>query len=247
MANISVRRSIRWLPEDASEPTSTIVLTSPGRHFVDVRILVSHPHVDVGANERLALLPLHGLDWAFAGTSTHQPKPDGTAHSQWRHWIDSRTLDPDSVIDQGDMYQQKGGTTLETGTMVNPATGIETDYEEVWKDVKPQSTGRDQSVRCVVLQTISDDHSRVRGKAILLGQFCQCILRTDDTNIFVERWQFDRDAGWKRMAKFGQAGDSACEELIKKTTWEVGQEVSISNISWHVVESHQLSDCAVGK
>lgn len=36
---ISIRKSIRWLPGVASEPTSTIVLTSPQRHFVDLRIL----------------------------------------------------------------------------------------------------------------------------------------------------------------------------------------------------------------
>lgn len=40
MADISVRESIRWKPDEASEPTSTLVLTSPGRHFVDVRILL---------------------------------------------------------------------------------------------------------------------------------------------------------------------------------------------------------------
>jgi hypothetical protein len=37
--SISIRRSIRWLPGEASEPTSTMVLTSPERRFVDLRIL----------------------------------------------------------------------------------------------------------------------------------------------------------------------------------------------------------------
>ena len=39
--HISVRESIRWLPDEASEPTSTIVLTSPGRLFVDLRFYKS--------------------------------------------------------------------------------------------------------------------------------------------------------------------------------------------------------------
>jgi hypothetical protein len=39
MAGVSIRKSIRWLPEDASEPTSTIVLSSAERRFVDIRIL----------------------------------------------------------------------------------------------------------------------------------------------------------------------------------------------------------------
>jgi hypothetical protein len=39
MCDISIREYIRWLPDEASEPTSTIVLTTPQRRFVDVRIL----------------------------------------------------------------------------------------------------------------------------------------------------------------------------------------------------------------
>lgn len=37
--NISVRESIRWLPNEASEPTTTLVLTSAENRFVDIRIL----------------------------------------------------------------------------------------------------------------------------------------------------------------------------------------------------------------
>lgn len=42
MGSISVRRSIQWLPDDPApvEPTSTVVLTSPGKRFVDIRILL---------------------------------------------------------------------------------------------------------------------------------------------------------------------------------------------------------------
>lgn len=37
--NISIRESIRWLPNDADEPTTTLVLTSAENRFVDIRIL----------------------------------------------------------------------------------------------------------------------------------------------------------------------------------------------------------------
>jgi hypothetical protein len=47
MGSISIRKSIRWLPDEASEPTSTIVLTSPQRRFVDLRILGPAPHLEV--------------------------------------------------------------------------------------------------------------------------------------------------------------------------------------------------------
>jgi hypothetical protein len=39
MCDISVREYIRWLPDEPSEPTSTIVLTTPERRFVDIRVL----------------------------------------------------------------------------------------------------------------------------------------------------------------------------------------------------------------
>jgi hypothetical protein len=39
MCDISIREYIRWLPDERDEPTSTIVLTTPERRFVDIRIL----------------------------------------------------------------------------------------------------------------------------------------------------------------------------------------------------------------
>jgi hypothetical protein len=39
MCDISIREYIRWLPDAPGEPTTTIVLTTPERRFVDLRIL----------------------------------------------------------------------------------------------------------------------------------------------------------------------------------------------------------------
>lgn len=44
MGTISIREHIRWIPDPESEPTSTIVLTSPGHRFVDLRILRPENH-----------------------------------------------------------------------------------------------------------------------------------------------------------------------------------------------------------
>lgn len=51
MGSISFREHIRWIPDEASEPTSTIVLTSPQRRFVDLRILKSAPTADAAQSE----------------------------------------------------------------------------------------------------------------------------------------------------------------------------------------------------
>lgn len=37
--SISIREGIRWLPDPVTEPTRTVVLTSPENRFVDIRIL----------------------------------------------------------------------------------------------------------------------------------------------------------------------------------------------------------------
>ncbi|KAK3379056.1 hypothetical protein B0T24DRAFT_145050 [Lasiosphaeria ovina] len=132
MGDISIREYIRWLPDAASEPTSTIVLTSPGRRFVDLRILNPPPGQQAQGSERL---PLSRLDWAIAGTSESWPLEaspstgsanEGASRAQWRHWIDSRTADTRGLVDEGVNYPQPpdGAKTLEKGRMVNPASPV---------------------------------------------------------------------------------------------------------------------------
>ncbi|RYP10426.1 hypothetical protein DL764_000609 [Monosporascus ibericus] len=77
MACISIREHIRWLPGPPEENTSTVVLTSPGRRFVDIRILLrpggARAHVsspDGGAS-------------AKAATITGEGAPDLCPHVAW--------------------------------------------------------------------------------------------------------------------------------------------------------------------
>ncbi|KAK0216042.1 hypothetical protein IW262DRAFT_1276706 [Armillaria fumosa] len=115
MASISYRDSIRWLPDEASEPSDTVVLSSPKSNvFVDVRFIK-------GTKD---------LDWAFAGYRSVL----GPNATQFVHLIDSRTLDALSVDDRGTNSALPDGRTLETGEMVNPATGNITAYEEIWRE-----------------------------------------------------------------------------------------------------------------
>ncbi|KAK8124674.1 uncharacterized protein PG998_000433 [Apiospora kogelbergensis] len=109
------------------ENTSTIVLTSPKRHFVDVRLRI--PLQKEGGSQQ--------LDWAFAGTSSHDAAAS-PPHSVFRHWVDSRHEDAEAVVDEGDMVpSQNPGETVESGSMVNPDTGVLQPYEECWLDGEP--------------------------------------------------------------------------------------------------------------
>jgi hypothetical protein len=130
--NISTRAFIQWLPDPPSEPTSTEVLTSRQKFFVDIRIL---------KKEGNSPSPLSSdIDWAFAGRSeSHQNEPTGTTSTRWHHTVDSRFLaHPESVIDQAQMLPEdpETGIALEKGSMVNPGTGVETAYVEGWRETE---------------------------------------------------------------------------------------------------------------
>ncbi|KAK6841636.1 hypothetical protein PG987_002496 [Apiospora arundinis] len=129
--SISVRKYIKWGDTFPVENTSTIVLTSPKRHFVDVRLRIP---LEKGV---VARDPAQ-LDWAFAGTSSHDAGAS-PPHSVFRHWVDSRHEDAEAVVDEGDMVpSQQPGETVESGQMVNPDTGVMQAYEECWLDGEPE-------------------------------------------------------------------------------------------------------------
>ncbi|TIC94158.1 hypothetical protein CH35J_009862 [Colletotrichum higginsianum] len=237
MGSISFREHIRWIPDEASEPTSTIVLTSPQRRFVDLRILKSAPTADAAQTTHAA----GRLEWGIAGTSSSTLRDDGAGgqvrHSRWEHWIDSRTTDPENAADEGDMYEQADGLTLEKGRMVNPATGEETDYEELWRDVEPAAVvgGGGKAVECIVLR-FEDEQAGARGSVVWLGRFCQGISRVGE-DVTAERWEWRDDGGWRRTMRIGERG-LPCEALLKTgALLTVGAHVVHEDLVWDVLES----------
>ena len=232
MTDISVRRHIRWPPAPPSEPTSTVVLTSPSRHFVDVRILApTGPREGGGDLDRR-------LDWAFAGTSTSRPGQEpGTRHAVWKHWVDSNTAEPEMVRDEAFVRENcgPGGSELETGRMVNPETGIEAEYEEAWSSLEPLAElGSKGRPICVVLRT-RDDERGVRGMVIRLGQFCQGILRDGDAAT-VERWEWKRESGWTLTARFGEARLPVGALLGNSQRFKVEDAVDDGTRIWKIIE-----------
>ncbi|KAJ9150318.1 hypothetical protein NKR23_g3728 [Pleurostoma richardsiae] len=231
MGSISTRSHIRWLPDPASEPTSTLVLTSPGRRFVDVRVLKPALRDDEPKN-----LSPDQLDWAFGGTSESSQRDDGhggkVAHSTFQHWVDSRAHAAEQIRDEGDMFPQPDGTTLETGKMVNPATGVETDYEEVWKDEEPIWIDG-ASVPCTVLQ-LQDDDRGVRGMVVRLGQYCQGVMREGD-DFTAERWEW-RAARWALTARVGN-GRVPCSGVANlDPQLKTGDALDDGDYRWKIVE-----------
>ncbi|KAK1511617.1 hypothetical protein CABS01_07575 [Colletotrichum abscissum] len=245
MGSISFREHIRWIPDEASEPTSTIVLTSPQRRFVDLRILKQTPTVD-------GVQDTHGierLEWGIAGTSSSSTRTDDQGaevrHSRWEHWIDSRTTEPENAADEGDMYERPDGLTLEKGRMVNPATGAETDYEELWRDVEPvtvppvgavaEGGEAPKGVECVVLKH-EDETGGARGMVVWLGRFCQGISRVGE-EVAAERWEWKEGEGWRRTVRIGDRA-LPCEVLLMTgAALSVGTHVVHEEVVWDVLES----------
>ncbi|KAB5585226.1 hypothetical protein GE09DRAFT_19101 [Coniochaeta sp. 2T2.1] len=209
-ADISIRTSIAWHPDPPSEPTSTIVLTSPGKYFVDVRLLL--PIDPTGA------LTPDRLDWAFAGTSTTSPLPPSTSPhpptttphrlvaSKWHHWVDTRHPDAESVVDTAQMRIYPDGRSVEVGSMANPATGIVTPYEEVWMEGEV-----DAGEGGMVLQTETpEEGGRRRGVVVRVGGRIQGILRVGD-GVGVQRWERSGEDGWWEVVA-GMAAAAGEEE-----------------------------------
>ncbi|KAF5691400.1 hypothetical protein FDENT_3442 [Fusarium denticulatum] len=245
MGTISIRKFIRWLPDEASEPTSTIVITSPRlKRFVDLRVLLpdsdpswtgqdgAHPSPVLSFTiNKLEPLPLSRLDWAIAGTtvSTKIPDPEGnlTSHSTFHQWISSRTLDSDA----GFMYPQQNDLTLEKGSMVNPDTGIDTAYEELWHDATPIAVPGESAVRALVLQT-EDEKNAVRGSVVRLGCYAQGLIGVGE-HISLERWEW-KD-GWKRTIRMGDA-ELPIEKILVGEALNEGDTVGFGGREWKVIE-----------
>lgn len=260
MADISIRKWIRWESHSPTPPTSTIVLTSPQRRFVDIRVLLPLPTPPDSE------LPLEQLEWAIAGTSTSSPvlnpktKEVEYSHCVWSHWIDSRVNNRDAGADEGDNYPVEGHPelTLERGRMVNPASGRVEGYEEMWVAGEVRAV---EGVGCVVLEYDADlkgeegwargergkqgEDERVgRGMVVQLGGYVQGFLR-DGGDVRVERWVWEGERGkWEKRVRIGSGGLKGGEGVIPVEfvtevggQMEVGDEVmGVGGRRWRVVE-----------
>ena len=187
------------------------------------------------------------LDWAFAGTSSTEIKTDPqgrqTVHSKWQHWIDSHSYNPEEEVnDEGDMFPQKDGTTLERGSMVDPATGRMAEYEECWRDVEPVATKDGGKPLCVVIK-LEDDANKARGMVVRVGQFCQGFMRVGE-KLALERWAWEKGAGWRRQTRMGDmwlpCGVAVDEDWLRKGKSRKDDGVTFGDFLWMVVELEEF-------
>lgn len=236
-ASMSVRKYIKWGDGIASEPTSTLVLTSPQRQFVDVRILLP---VTRSTAITTTIRDPEKLDWAFAGTSNHDADAS-PPHSVFRHWVDSRYAEAEAVRDEGDMVPSgREGEVIERGEMVNPATGRLEMYEECWVDgLKGGQDGGEGRAGWVL--KCDAKNGDARGIMVRIGTTAQGVLRVGNM-VAVGRWEIGPDGhGVKVLVPVAEIGElcrgfPAVELLLDP--WSLGKtaESRDGERSWSCVE-----------
>ena len=231
-----------------------MVLTSARNHYVDIRLLkaVESNVPEAGSG------PFNGLDWAFAGTSSTLRSPiagDAAEIVEWQHWIDSRNLggkDQNATKDIGRCFSRSNGDTQELGSMINPETGVETEYEELWGSLAIESTGSDIAEKVVVVLRTTDKPGQSRtvdtpsvtqtkGLVIRIGQLIQGILEHRG-GLTVERWTYDQASKkWTEVVRIG-ATELPSPPLFDPIKLVEGQHINFGPISWQVIEQSTWID-----
>jgi hypothetical protein len=128
-------------------------------------------------------------------------------------------LEDETISDSGTMYSRDDGMTLEKGAMVNPVTGIKTEYEEIWEDLPftvPKALKCGHYVLTHDEETIEVLKKKSRGAVMQLGTWFQAIFRSDEadtagkatTALTATRWAWDdAKAQWALLATY-KVGDN---------------------------------------
>ncbi|KAF9063824.1 hypothetical protein BDP27DRAFT_1231430 [Rhodocollybia butyracea] len=164
-STISIRESIRWIPEEGGEPTDTVVLIGGiSSIFLDVRFLKES----------------NVLDWGIAGYRSNGNKNV----TKFTHSIDSRDSS-EEVVDYGYNTELPDGTILEKGEMVNPATGKMTAYEEVWRDEHPTDN------KTLLLRNLAQTswYGHVGGWQLALGRDSRGVFWAIQARMVDRKWE----------------------------------------------------------
>jgi hypothetical protein len=236
---IASRKGIAWGASPPSEDSSVLVLTTPGRHYVDVRFALSGPATE-------------GVFWAFAGTvkytaqippsSTSAPASAGSGSGlstgwsramvgEWSHPIDS--MGNYDGVDRADIFNLDNGDQVEFGTLENPDTGKVELFKEYWS--KPDH-GADELYPCVYARI--EGEGETKGMVIRVGNLAQGIVQSQG-KVQVVRWRKNAGAGerWEEDVRSdkGAAGRIPIAWVCEGER-RVGERTKSDEISWVVEE-----------
>ncbi|KAI5783613.1 hypothetical protein EDC01DRAFT_785277 [Geopyxis carbonaria] len=200
---ISFRESLRWLPSPASEPTLTLVLTTPWSHYLDLRLLPPSPPSTSPTTFQTPLPPSTTLYWGHAGTAA--PSASNPLATTWRHTLDTRQ--PVPAVESGINTVLPDGRVLETGAMVDFDDGRCKEYEEVWRDeaaprgaawvaetVGAETVGAAEGPAGVGVGAGAEEAVGTGGMVVRIYDWCQALVVTR-SGTMAGRW-VRRDGAW---------------------------------------------------
>ncbi|KAI4846936.1 hypothetical protein E4T44_04788 [Aureobasidium sp. EXF-8845] len=209
VVQLSYRKSLRWVPGEPSEPTSTLVL-DVGSFFVDLRMLKADS----------------SIDWAMAGRRT--VLSSSPLKCQWTKEICSHNTE--SHDDIGEFEDLPNGDALEKGSMPNPDNNDEVQvYEEVWGNLDVPSS--DQPAW--ILRSKDGNGITFVGK---VGDWFQ-VLRKRESGEFAVLREENTEGAWVQRYAVGEKLPSmrdSGEEVFNPQSWKQDTDVQVGGVTYTV-------------
>lgn len=221
-----------------------MVITSPKGHFVDIRILKScYPwprKTPDPAFEDVFEWCLSGIEEPIEGTNQIRFNHDVNSQEIMRVVKTGRPLSEcQSAPDVGSFSAIEGSEDRkETGTMVNPATGQETAYVEIWRSLDAAKTTNSHKIRepkqpqpleTVVLKV---SLKKYEGKVVRYGNWMQGLLydsESPSSPLSIVRSQFS-DGEWQHHIDYGN------DVFPEAFPSQVGDLVAVGGVQWQCIE-----------
>ncbi|SGZ52582.1 CIC11C00000002888 [Sungouiella intermedia] len=245
---LSTRVTIQWLPEEADELTSTMVLSTPRDLFTDVRVFKDHyPYKKSSTVEPIEeVFQFVSIGWEEEIKGTNKLRFHTSVNLQ-EIVKSGRTGKPleecQAEPDIGAFWPIEGTEDRkETGAMENPATGKVTEYVEVWRSLNPEETAPNEEVREghwkgdereVRVRVFDTDSNGFSGRIVRLGNWVQGVLFETGAEypLSVMRSFYNETSGeWTSLIEYGER---EFPNIYKE--WEINQE-DANGIIWKRVE-----------
>ncbi|KAG9945990.1 hypothetical protein KCU85_g6902, partial [Aureobasidium melanogenum] len=209
VVQLSYRKSLRWIPGEPSELTSTLVL-DVGNYFVDLRMLKADS----------------SIDWAMAGKRTILSS--SPLKCQWSKEICSQNTEAHDDI--GEFEDLPNGDALEKGSMPNPDNNDEVQaYEEVWGSIEVEAS--DQPAW--ILRSKDESGITYVGK---VGDWFQ-VLRKKEDGIFSVLREQRVEGRWVKRYAVGEELPSMVdlgEGTFSPAGWQQDKDVQVGGVTYTV-------------
>lgn len=171
---VAIQFATNSLPINTYFLNSTLLLITPAKHFIDVRIYLDPDDAYRGWED--CVHEEERLQFAFAGTSISAEgdgdHPARVTTTIWTHWVDFDETEADSVKRESKIFRQPSGNMLEMGTMKHPDTGKKEEFVHAW-----EKFSIDEGPKIGWVWNVEGKEEGIRGLFIRIGSVAQGVYR----------------------------------------------------------------------